>query len=372
MENTKTLPQRVVDQKTIILKSRLDPTKVRLLGEDKKTNFFIRFGFIKPKSKDITLVGFSKYYEPFIVIGGKYWIDYCKKHLFELKADNEVQKIFVGGEEVKLEPFDSAKPSRALRLVGEEHYHYVDETYFVLDRLKRELPLEKIHIAPFEHELENAESFNLDLRKVSISLEEEIEFLRSKIVKRPSNADFIIKEIFEINERMIIYNPMYELVFQNFKTSRVVTVIIDGVTGKLAVAKLETIIPEKLNSPEKMVQQDISLVFQEAFKKPIVKESINQNEQLTDASQNVVVKKETDAPHFFEVDSSFEAEKAITLATDSMKRLGFKSKITPLKVFPDGELYVVELNLQNKTAKVLVNTKLKEVKEYDIQEINAN
>jgi hypothetical protein len=44
----------------------------------------------------------------------------------------------------------------------------------------------------------------------------------------------------------------------------------------------------------------------------------------------------------------------------------------PLKVSLDGELYVVELSLQNKTAKVLVNTKTKEVKEYEIQELNSN
>jgi hypothetical protein len=43
----------------------------------------------------------------------------------------------------------------------------------------------------------------------------------------------------------------------------------------------------------------------------------------------------------------------------------------PLKVTSEGELFSVELNLQNKTAKVLVDTKMKEVKEYEIQELNV-
>jgi uncharacterized protein YqgV (UPF0045/DUF77 family) len=65
-------------------------------------------------------------------------------------------------------------------------------------------------------------------------------------------------------------------------------------------------------------------------------------------------------------------ENAIALAIDSLKHLGLKNKMQPLKVSLDGELHVVELNLQNKTAKVLVNTKTKEVKEYEIQELNSS
>src|SRR5208283_5416947 len=111
MENIETLPQKVVDRKTTVLKSRLIPDKARLIGEDQKTNLFIKFGFLKPRSDEISLVGFAKYYEPFIVIGGKYSIDYCKKRVFEIKADNQMQKVFIGGTEFKLEPLSAGKPS---------------------------------------------------------------------------------------------------------------------------------------------------------------------------------------------------------------------------------------------------------------------
>jgi hypothetical protein len=44
----------------------------------------------------------------------------------------------------------------------------------------------------------------------------------------------------------------------------------------------------------------------------------------------------------------------------------------PLKVSPEGELCIVELRLENKTAKVWINTKTKEVKEYEIQQLDSN
>jgi hypothetical protein len=375
MENIETLPQKVVDRKTVILKSRLDPGKARLIGEDQKTNLFLKFGFLKPRSDDISLVGFTKYYEPFIVIGGKYSIDYCKKHVFEVKADNQMQNVFLGGEEFKLEPLSAGKPSRVLRLVGEEHSHYENETYFILDRLMREAKPEKVPLAPFENEMENLDNFDADFRKVRISLEEEINFLRSKIVKRPSDADAIIREIFEITERLTIYNPIYELSFQNVKNAKEVTVLIDGITGKLTIAKF-TKVSEKVEPPEKVDQKNFSNVktqfFQEDPKKETLIDPSISNENLNNSSQNRTLEKEISATPIFEAESKFEVENAITLAIDSLRHLGLKNKMQPLKVSLDGELYVVELSLQNKTAKVVVNTKTKEVKEYEIQELNSN
>lgn len=375
MENIETLPQKVVERKTVILKSRLDPEKARLIGEDQKTNLFLKFGFLKPRSDDISLVGFTKYYEPFIVIGGKYSIDYCKKHVFEIKVDNQTQNVFLGGEEFKFEPLSAGKPSRVLRLVGEEHSHYENETYFILDRLMREAKPEKVPLAPFENEMENLDNFDIDFRKVRISLEEEINFLRSKIVKRPSDAEAIIKEIFEITERLTIYNPIYELSFQNVKNAKEVTVLIDGITGKLTIAKF-TKVPEKVEPTEKVAPKNFLNIKTRFFRENPEKETLIgssiSNEHLNNSSQNRTLEKEISATPISETEPKFEVENAIALATDALKHLGLKDKIQPLKVSLDGELHVVELSLQNKTAKVLVNTKTKEVKEYEIQELNSN
>jgi hypothetical protein len=397
MENMEILPQKVVDRKTVILKSRLDFDKARLIGENKKTNLFPKFGFLKPRSDDISLVGLTKYYEPFIVIGGKYSVDYCKKHTFEIEADKHMQKVFLCGEEFQLEPLSAGKPSRVLRLVGEEHSHYESETYFVLDRLMREAQPETVALAPFGNEMENLDNSDIDLRKAQISLEEEINFLRSKIVKRPSDAEAIIKEVFEITERLTIYNPIYELSFQNVKDAKEVTVLIDGITGKLTIAKFTKVV-EKVEQNEKIDTKNFMNIKTKFFEEKPKKEafigtSISNgpsenssqdkpldasisNQPSDNSSQDKTLEKEISPPPIAslvsEAESKFEVENAIALAADSLKRLGLKNKMKPLKVSLDGEFYVVELSLQNKTAKVSVNTKTKKVNEYEIQELNPS
>jgi hypothetical protein len=373
MENIEVIPQIVVDRKTSILKSRLDPEKARLIGEEQKTNLFLKFGFLKPQSDDISLIGFTKYYEPFIFIGGKYSIDYCKKHVFEIKATNQIEKVFIGGAEFKFEPLSATNPSRVLKLVGEEHSHYENETYFILDRLMREIAPEKVPLAPFENEMENLDNFDIDFRKEKISLEEEINFIRSKIVKRPSDAEAIVKEMFEITDRLTVYIPIYELSFQNVKNAKEVTILIDGITGKLTIAKF-TKVSEKVGPSEKVDQKKLNIktrFFRENPKKETLIYTTISNEHLNSLDQNRTSEKEISAPPISEADSKFDVNNAITLATDLLKRLGFKNKIEPLKVSQDGELHVVDLSVENKVAKVVINTKTKEVKEYEIQELNS-
>ena len=66
--------------------------------------------------------------------------------------------------------------------------------------------------------------------------------------------------------------------------------------------------------------------------------------------------------------SRFDAENATTMTIDFLGRLGYKGKWLPLKVSLDGELYVVEMVMQKKTAKVQINSSTKGIKEYEFQE----
>ncbi len=163
---------------------------------------------------------------------------------------------------------------------------------------------------------------------------------------------------------------MYELLFQNSRTANTVTILIDAITGNIIDPKIDISIPQKLPTPEKN-NQEVTSVFKENLQELRINESVYKNKQVADERKNVESEQEENAPVVSTVESMFESEKAMTLATDSLRRLGFKNKIMPLKVSSDGELYSVELNLQNKTAKVLVDTKMKEVKEYEIQELNV-
>ena len=227
------LPQKIVNRKIIVLKSRLDPTMARLLGEKVKDKFFVRLGFLKPKPEEIRLISVDKYYEPYIVVGGKYAIDYCKRRVYAIEVDEEMQEIVIAGKKFKPEPLSAERPFKVIKIEGEGHFHYEDEAYFILDRMGREVVPEQLPYAPSEERLENLTEIGVKLREMKISSEQEIEFLRSRIVNRPSDVDEVTREWFEVNERTMICVPMYELAFQNVKTGKEAIVEIDGVTGKI-------------------------------------------------------------------------------------------------------------------------------------------
>ena len=227
------LPQKIVNRKIVVLKSRIDPTMARLLGEKIKGKFFVRLRFLKPKPEEIRLIAVDKYYEPYIVVGGKYAIDYCKRRVNVIKVNKETKEIVIAGMKFKPKP-SPGRPFNVVELQAEEHFHYEDEAYFILDRMGREAVPEQMSYAPCEERPENAwGEIGLKLREVKISSDQEIEFLRSRIANRPSDADEITREWFEVNERTMICIPIYELTFQDIKTGREASVEIDGITGKI-------------------------------------------------------------------------------------------------------------------------------------------
>ncbi|TRO52362.1 hypothetical protein E2P61_03785 [Candidatus Bathyarchaeota archaeon] len=234
------IPQKMVDAKTVVLKTRFDSNAVRLQAEGLKQNFFAKLHFFKPKAEEIQLVGYEKYYEPYIVIGGKYSLDYCKKHTFSIEVEKTTREVFIDGR--KFEPIVSKSGKnldQIIHLDGEEHAHHEKETFFVLDRLRREISSESFCFAPYEIQMERATDVNLNLRKISISTNEIIELLRSKIAKRPPDLVNIIRENFEITENMIVYRPFFEFTFHNIKTKEYVTLQVDAVSGDKVLYKFD-------------------------------------------------------------------------------------------------------------------------------------
>ena len=234
------IPQKMVDAETVVLKTRFDSEVARLQAERLKQSFFVKLWFFKPKAEEIQLVGYEKYYEPYIIIGGRYSLDYCKKHTFSIEVEKTTREVFIDGR--KFEPVASKsgkKLDQMIQLEGEEHAHYERETFFVLDRLRREISPESFSFAPYEVQMEGAADVNFNLRKISISTNEIIELLRSKIAKRPPDLVNIIRENFEIRENMIVYRPFFEFTFRNTKTKEYVTLQMDGVSGDKILYKFD-------------------------------------------------------------------------------------------------------------------------------------
>ena len=239
MTENAVLPQKVADTKTVVLKDRFDSRMARLKGEQLKRDFFKSYGLLKPKPEDIQLLGFEKYYEPYLVIGGLYSVDYCRQHICSVNVGENTEEIYVGAKKFKSESSEAGNhSSRVVKLMGEEVTHHEKNTYFVLDRFRREISPLTFTFAPYEDKpyQENTQNAT-NYRKFETSIEADIDFLKSKIAKRPPDVAAVMREIFEITERMIVYKPVYELTFQDLRTSKEATLQIDGVNGKMVLIK---------------------------------------------------------------------------------------------------------------------------------------
>jgi len=373
MADIEILPQKIVDTRTIILKSKLDSNSVKLQGEKLKTSFFAQFGFLKPKRRDILLIAFSKYYEPYIVIGGKYSIDYCKKHNYTLKVEDRTQAIFIDGKKMEPEPMSLEDKAKVIKLVGEEHSHYENETYAILDRMLQEVSSDNLFFAPFENETQPVDGF--DLRKPQISIEEEISFLRSRIARRPADVAEIIREKFEINERTIIYSPVYELTYKNIKNSKNITAIINGITGGVIVGKFDVKTPKKVRKPQ--VSENLPVIQKQFFRVETEQSHVRNPVHIstspaTNPATNLIIEekepsiviKSTQAAGTF----TFNAESAANVTADFMAQLGYKKNNVLTKMYLDGEIDAVELQLIDGTAQGQISLNKREAKEYAIQE----
>jgi hypothetical protein len=259
--------------------------------------------------------------------------------------------------------------------VGEEHSHYENETYVILDRMLQEVSSDNLFFAPFENEFETQPAVDFDLRKHPISLEEEIAFLRSRVARRPADVAEIIREKFEINERTIIYSPVYELTYKNTKDGKNVTALINGITGSVILGKFDAQTSKKLGNPA--VSENLP-VIQKRFFRVETEQSRARGDSyvpiapVNNPTENFIV--EETVPNIAANPQQaagalrFNAENATNLATDFMTRLGYKQSNFPTKMYLDGETDVVELQLQEGTARVQIDPRTREVKAYEIQE----
>jgi len=229
---TETAPtgEKIVERKVIVYKTLVDPTVVKVAGEKLKNKLFVRFGFLKPKPEEIQFVSIDKYYEPYIVINGKYVIDYYRKSAYTVNVDEKVQEVILFNQKLKPEP---AKGYKVIRLEGEEHLLYEDRASLILDKTGREVPLKQLPSAPSEEQPKKMlAEFGENAEKLEIASDADVGILRSKIVKRPTDIKRVILELFEVTERAVIYTPIYKVLFQNVKTGEMKAVEFDGVTSK--------------------------------------------------------------------------------------------------------------------------------------------
>ena len=130
-EAKSTLQERIVERKTIVYETLVDPAVIRIAAENLKDQFFTKYGFLRPTPEEVTLVTVEKTYEPFIMITGKYSIDYYRKRTCTFKVESAVSEVVFGfGRFSSKQITDSlGKTYKGLELPGEERLQSEDRTH---------------------------------------------------------------------------------------------------------------------------------------------------------------------------------------------------------------------------------------------------
>lgn len=225
------LSEKIAERKTIVYETRIDPTVIKVTGEKLKAQLFTRFGFMKSKPKEIRLVSIDKYYEPYMVIGGRYFIDYYRKCTYTIQVDRTVLEIILLNHRFKPnQPIDfHAKDHNEIRLEGEERLVHDAKTSLILDKSGQEVPPNHLPSAPSER---NPAKILKEYGANEIPPDADLDVIRSRILKRPKDINRLVKELFEVTERAIIYSPRFRVLYRNLRTGEEKTAEFDGVTSE--------------------------------------------------------------------------------------------------------------------------------------------
>jgi hypothetical protein len=231
-ENTHT-EENLVARKTIVYETLVDPTVIRVASEKHKTKLFTRFGLLKPKPEDIHFVSIDKYYETYVVVSGKYVIDYYRKCFHTVGVDEGVLEVILLDkrfvpERTSVSSVTTVKKGGTIKLEGEERLVHEAKASFIFDRYGRDATLERLPSAPSEkNPAKVIAEFGID----EVAQTADVDLVRSRLVKRPSDIERIVAEIFEVGERVVIYTPQFRILYKNGKTGEEKAMEFDGVTS---------------------------------------------------------------------------------------------------------------------------------------------
>jgi hypothetical protein len=223
--------EKIAERNTIVYETRIEPNVIERIGENIKAQLFARFGFIKPKPEEIQLVSIDKYYEPYIMVSGRYFIDYYRKCTYTVKVNNRVQEIILANQKYKPNQTtdSSAKDNNVLKLQGEERLTTEVKASLILDKFKQEVaPRELTPTTPERNPKEILAAFGVK----EIAQDADLDIIRSRIFRRPKDVNRSVTELFEVNERAIVYTPRFRVLYTNAKTGEMKAVEFDGVTAQ--------------------------------------------------------------------------------------------------------------------------------------------
>ncbi|MDH5795854.1 MAG: hypothetical protein OEZ24_07080 [Candidatus Bathyarchaeota archaeon] len=145
--------EHIADLKTIVYKTMVDESTLKLIGEKEKLKLFKKMPFLKRKPEDIQFESLERFYEPFITVSGRYHVDYYRRRTYELEAEDDVSELVVFNHVLKPKTSALAKmqrKGRTVELEADERIVREQSAYMILDRKGREITVEELPAAPAE------------------------------------------------------------------------------------------------------------------------------------------------------------------------------------------------------------------------------
>jgi len=222
------IKEKIVKRKNIVFEAVVDPDLIKVACEKLKKQLFAKFAFywFQPRVEDIQFVSLEKYYEPYIVISGKYFIDYLRERTFTFRVTEGVKEVILRPNRYVPE---TSKSKRIIKVQGEERLIHEAKAFLILDKNGKDSADEKVPLASPD---KNPEKAIKESGIEELAENVDVDFIRERIVKRPKDVDRILKEFFEVTERTLVYCPRYKLLFRWVKTGEEKIIVIDAVTAE--------------------------------------------------------------------------------------------------------------------------------------------
>ena len=223
--------EKIVERTNIIFEAVVDPDLIKIACEKLKEQLFAKFAFywFQPKFEDIHFVSLEKYYEPYILIRGKYFIDYLRKATFTLKVPKEVREVILSPN--KYVPVTS-KSNRIVKLDAEERLIKEAKAFLILDKNGLYCSADDMPSLPSMLPEGNPKKAIKEFGVEELDENADVCFIKERIAKRPKDMTRIVKETFEVTERTVIYFPRYKLLFRWVKTGEEKTLVLDAITAE--------------------------------------------------------------------------------------------------------------------------------------------
>ena len=228
------------DQKTLVLRKKIDETKVLEILEDKKTALFKSL-FSRPKKSDIHIHSVKLHYECILLVSGKYMANYFRKATHSISVPSNVFEVVLGADVFPVRTKSNFKKAivgkrgkNKVDLKLEEHVFVENEDELTFDHHGREIKF------PFKLNSKTTENYpnrlleknSSNVKNCELTHDDAIKKLQTFLKKPLDNEVRNIEEEFVLREINKVYVPIYEARLIGPK-KKVSIIRIDAVRNKI-------------------------------------------------------------------------------------------------------------------------------------------